>query len=752
MQKPADGMVGESPLSGGGTRYAVVLGAAFIVLAALLSYSNSFGCPFLFDDIPSIFENPSVKTLWPLSVPLSPPALFGMTVGGRPLVNLSVAINQAISGSSPWSYHVFNLLVHGLAGLVLFGLLRRLLSLPSLASGLGRHAWKIAFVSALLWTAHPLQTEAVTYIIQRAESMMGLFFLLTLYCFARALGPSPCRQSAWLSASVLCAFLGAACKEVMVMAPPLVLLLDRSLASGSFLGSLRKRPAYYACLFACWILLFWLVLKSGGDRGGTFQFTPAAFFSYWGTQFEAISRYLWLSLCPYPLVFDYGTVREFHPVTLFASIVVVTSLLSLTLWAVIKKRPEGILGAFFFLVLAPTSLMPGLYQVIVEHRMYLPLASVTTLLACLIVPRLGSKALWYFAACGLLLIGLTFLRNTDYASDLSIWKDSVQKRPQSSIAWGNLGVAYDNRNQFPEALRCFEESLKLDPKSHLALYNIGRVHFKKKRYAQAEQFLKAAIKRLPYFVQAHTILSKVELHNGEIEAAVESIKTALSYSPDSADAQHALGLICAARHLYPEAEKAYLKAIKCNPDFPDAESDLGLVLTAMGRHAEALEHLDRAVKLLPQHADLQYNLAMALLTAGREEEAILHYRKAVENDSEHFEARLNLGILLAQKGHYPEAKTLLQEAKRIRPEAAEAHLNLGIVLAQCSQNAEAIAEYGEALRLKPNYPSAHYNLGNALLNAGKTMEAYNHFSEALRIDPNYEPALEMLQQMGNPAR
>jgi tetratricopeptide (TPR) repeat protein len=74
------------------------------------------------------------------------------------------------------------------------------------------------------------------------------------------------------------------------------------------------------------------------------------------------------------------------------------------------------------------------------------------------------------------------------------------------------------------------------------------------------------------------------------------------------------------------------------------------------------------------------------------------------------------------------------------------------VLAQCSQNAEAIAEYGEALRLKPNYPSAHYNLGNALLNAGKTMEAYNHFSEALRIDPNYEPALEMLQQMGNPAR
>src|SRR4051812_9448878 len=104
--------------------------AAAIVLAAALAYSNSLSGPFVFDDVASILSNGSIKQLWPLSGPLSPPHDFGSTVSGRPLLNLSLAFNYAVSGESVGSYHAFNLIIHTLAGLVLLGLIRRTLLLP----------------------------------------------------------------------------------------------------------------------------------------------------------------------------------------------------------------------------------------------------------------------------------------------------------------------------------------------------------------------------------------------------------------------------------------------------------------------------------------------------------------------------------------------------------------------------------------------------------------------------------------------
>src|SRR6185369_8786768 len=104
----------------------------------------------------------------------------GTTVSGRPLVNLSLALNYAISGSNVWSYHALNILIHLAAGLVLFGLVRRTLSTFNFQASTAS-----ACAVALLWTLHPLQTESVTYVVQRAESLMGLCYLLTLYGFIR---------------------------------------------------------------------------------------------------------------------------------------------------------------------------------------------------------------------------------------------------------------------------------------------------------------------------------------------------------------------------------------------------------------------------------------------------------------------------------------------------------------------------------------------------------------------------------------
>ena len=204
-----------------------------IALAGFAAYANSFSGPYVFDDLGSIPENPTIRQLWPIGRVLTPPP--GQTVSGRPLVNLSLAINYAFGGTGVAGYHLGNLLIHLLAGLTLFGIVRRTL-VPKT-----RMATQLACAVALLWTLHPLQTESVTYLIQRAESLMGLFYLLTLYCFIRWIDAdvgakrarvplqsgSGSRQAfvesgrsngwAWLSG--LCCLLGMASKEVMVSAP-----------------------------------------------------------------------------------------------------------------------------------------------------------------------------------------------------------------------------------------------------------------------------------------------------------------------------------------------------------------------------------------------------------------------------------------------------------------------------------------------------------------------------------------------------
>lgn len=271
---------------------------ALIALATLAAYANSLGGPFVYDDGPAIADN---VTLRHFTSALFPPP--GTTVSGRPIVNLSFALNYAISGSHGWSYHALNILIHLAAGLALFGVVRRTLSALN-----SQRSTSTAFAVALLWSLHPLQTEAVTYVVQRAESLMGLCYLLTLYGFVRAMqSPTPRR---WSGVSFLACLGGMASKEVMVSAPLMVLLFDRTFFSGSFRRAFAQRKNFYLTLASTWLLLAALVASTGGDRGGTFVLDLAAAWSFWLTQFRAITHYLVLSFWPAPLIFEYGTFWE----------------------------------------------------------------------------------------------------------------------------------------------------------------------------------------------------------------------------------------------------------------------------------------------------------------------------------------------------------------------------------------------------------------------------------------------------------
>src|SRR6266403_1569474 len=193
-----------------------------IVAAVLLAYGNSFSGPFIYDDLTSIPENLHIRHLWPLWDTLQAPHT---TAEGRPLVCLTLALNYALGGLEVWGYHAVNLATHVFAAIVLFGIVRRTLDGPRLGGRFGPYASGLAAAVALCWAVHPLQTESVTYIIQRTESMMGLFLLLSLYCVIR--GHDSPRRSEWYATAVVCCALGMGSKETMGIAPIIVLLYDR---------------------------------------------------------------------------------------------------------------------------------------------------------------------------------------------------------------------------------------------------------------------------------------------------------------------------------------------------------------------------------------------------------------------------------------------------------------------------------------------------------------------------------------------
>jgi tetratricopeptide (TPR) repeat protein len=674
---------GPNPFS---LRWGPLLAGGIVVLAALAAYANSFSGPFLFDDVGSITNNP---TILHFGSALSPPLDAG--TGGRPLFNLTFALNYALGGMDARGYHAFNLLIHVLAGLTLFGIVRRTLAsrLATRGSQISDFKSKImegtataqseilnlrfempqatllALAVAVIWVVHPLQTEAVTYISQRAESLMGLFYLLTLYCFIRGVegrsqasgvrrqekqsGFRSLASGLWPLASVFSCLLGVLSKEIIVTAPVMVLLYDRTFVAGSFREAWRLRWKYYLGLAGTWLLLAHQMTglsqrAVGFDEGGT-----GTWWTYALTSCRSLVLYLKLAIWPHPLVFDYGHAVVQHASEVAPYALILVALLMGTAMALWRWPVVGFAGAWFFLILAPTtSIVPIGGQPMGEHRMYLPLAAVVGLVVLGLSRWLGRRSLVLFAAMTVGLGGLTIQRNKDYRSRLALWTDTVAKQPGNARAHNDLGNAYLALGRLPEAMTEFQAALRIYPDYMDAHYNLGG------------------------------ILAKIPERWPE---AISHLEAALEIQPDNAEAHNILGSVLM--------------------NFPD-------------RLPEAMGHLNEAVRIKPDFADAHNNLA---------------------------------NLLAGTPGGLPDAISEYETALRLKPDFAMAHYNLATALAQTpGRQPEAISEYEAALQLKPDLAQAHTNLGIILANIpGRLPEAIKHFEAALQIEPDSPSAQENLR-------
>jgi len=334
----------------------------------------------------------------------------------------------------------------------------------------GLEAVPLAGAIATLWALHPLQTQVVTYLSQRTESLMALCYLLTLYCFIRG---AEARPRVWYPLAVLACLLGVLCKEVIATAPLIVLLYDRTFVAGSFVGAWRQRWRFYTVLAATWIPLAFL-LMGVRDRGVGYGLGVSWFF-YALTECKAVLIYLSLSIWPQMLIFDRGVMLVDSIGAALPFVVGLVVILGATGWALWARPVLGFVGAWFFVILAPTSsVVPVIQQPIAENRPYLPLAAVITLVVIGLHTLLPRRIAWVICAALAALCALaTVRRNRDFVSEISIWSDTVAKAPGNARAHYNLGVALDSVGRTPEAMVHYRNALVVEPNYVQAQNNLG---------------------------------------------------------------------------------------------------------------------------------------------------------------------------------------------------------------------------------------------------------------------------------------
>ncbi|HVM60328.1 MAG TPA: tetratricopeptide repeat protein [Verrucomicrobiae bacterium] len=717
-----------------------------IIAAGIGAYHNSFRDGFVFDDTLHITEDPSIRQLW------RPWAVLAHT--SRPVVHLSLAVNYALGRLDPWGYHVFNVGIHVLAALTLYGVLRRTLVSEMLRSSFGGAAPFLAGVISLIWLVHPLQTESVTYTIQRAESLMGLFFLLTLYCVIRSHG-SP-RRNLWeISAVVSCA-LGMASKPVMVTAPVVILIYDRVFLATSWREALRRRGWLYAGLAATCLLLCPLLAQAPSEwkASAGFEYHGTSPWRYALNQPIAVLHYLRLTFWPHPLCLDYsgglaGLSDVPRTLQTLPALIIVAAMLAGTIWAWKRSPAIGFVGAWFFIILAPTSSFLPVADEIVEHRMYLPLAApvaATVLGAFALGKRLFSNRQGVTIGCVtagsvmVLLTSLTIQRNRDYGSELLIWQDTVEKRPNNPRAHCNFGLALVKLGKPQAAVGHYEQALRLKPDYAEAHNNLGIALVQLGKLQEAVGHYEQALRIRPDYAGAHNNLGLDLVQLGRLPEAIGHWEQAVRIQPDYAEARNNLGNALLQAGKVPEAIAQYEQALRINPDLADAHENLGVALVQAGRVEEAIGQYQQSLQIDPQNADAHISLGNIFLQEGKLGEAIGHYEQAARIRPDSAEAHCNLGTALMGQGRLPEAIGQYEQALRIKPDLADAQYNLGIALMGQGRASEAIGHYEQALRIKPDEADVHYNLGVALEQAGRQREAVEHYEQALRIRPDFVEA------------
>jgi Tfp pilus assembly protein PilF len=658
-QQPNDSQRKRTALLAGGLLFGLILGT---FLPAL---SNGF---VGFDDPDYVTENGHVQAglTWE-SVHWA--FRSAQAANWHPVTWLSHMLDCQLFGLAPWGHHLTSILLHAVNATLLFWVLRQMTGAT----------WR-SFTVALLFGVHPLRVESVAWIAERKDVLSTMFWMLTLWAYARyaevqslksKVQSSPTASnnthhasrttlhasritfhvSRYYLLSLLFFSLGLMSKPMLVTLPCVLLLLDYwplgRLRLETVRGLVTEKLPYFLAAATVSGVTF-VVQQRGGAVAGNWPFTDRV-----ANAVVSYCRYLGKLFWPGDLAAFYPRV-EHWPIGAVAGAGLLLLVISAAVIALRRGHPYAVTGWLWFLgTLVPVigviqvggQSMADRYSYVPSVGIFLGLVWGAHKLTCgWRYQRVGATAV--AAAAALLCAGLTRVQ-------LIYWKDG------ESLCRHAILVTKDN---------------------YTAHYGLG-----------------SALDR-----------------QGRVDEAISEYREALSEKDDYAEAHNNLGVDLAQQGHLSEATNQFLAALKIKPGYADPHNNIGTTLEKQGRFDEALEQFQEALRLNPDFADAHYNLGIALGRKGRTDEAAAHFQQVLGLRPSHAGAHNNLGVMLERKGQVDEAARQYAEAARLEPRYASAHYNLGVALARQGRLAEAIAEFQETLRLKPDHTAAQSNLAAAL--------------------------------------
>jgi len=581
-----------------------ILAPLLIAVVGIIAYANSFSGTFLLDDSGWLVKNMQ-----------EPELVNHITHSTRPLTALSFFLNYRMSGKNAADYHAINLLIHIWAGLLLYGIIRRTLKLKSgINQSTGIQTLILPFFAAVIWVAHPLQTESVTYIVQRAESMMGLFYLMTLYLTIR--GISSEKQHLWFVGAVAACLFGMLTKPIMVTAPIMILLYDRTFAAGSFQKALKLRLGLYAGLAATWAVAAFLVLspnESSSTTGLSVEsITPL---KYLAVQPGVIIHYLKLIVWPDLLCLDYAWPPATQIVNIITPLLLLIPLILLSGYLLWKKLPGGFCPAWFFIILAPSSTLIPVADFAVEHRLYLSLAGPAVLFTAAVIhlSELGRNrkqrtatliSVAILSAVTSALVYRTILRNRVYISQEAFSRSIIHISPHNFRAKTMLIEALTKKLKFEEAEK---------EASQLIIDLMNTVGSGDPQYS-----VSASRHDLLLHI-AYSQHGMVLLHLDRAEDALPEFQKSLALRPDYHIAQYLLATAYMGLEQYQKALAAAERAIRLKPGSSSTLTLTGVILIKLERTDDAVTLLEQALSINPCDVTAGLELSWLLSTSPAKE-------------------------------------------------------------------------------------------------------------------------------------
>ncbi|MFH0994555.1 MAG: tetratricopeptide repeat protein [Pseudomonadota bacterium] len=687
---------------------------SLICMTAAAIYSNTFQSPFVFDDQHSIQENVKIRDLrnfFTLDVLQSP----------RPLVDFTFALNYHFGKLRVFGYHLVNLLIHIANGILVFFLSRMLFR--KLSGADKPNCELAALFAALIFIAHPLQTQAVTYIVQRYTAMAAFFYLGSVLSYiiardAKSAGKAVAGWGFFLIAFV-CGLLAFLSKQNSASLPLAILLVEYAVYDRTWQGWKKKigfiLPGVLLCGF---FYAYNMGLFRHDIQLGTFledvsevarETQQVSRWHYLCTQFNVIAVYIRLLVIPIQQNLDYLYPFKkgfFDGATPYLFVFLLG--IFVAAWWNRNKRPILFVGIFlFFITLSVESSFFPIRDALFEHRLYLPMFGFSLLSGYVAVKLLSKYRLWSVVAASTMVMALavaTYLRNEVWRDDVILWSDVITKSPHNYRGLTNIGYAFKQRGNLNAAIANYDRALQLKPDYYFALSNKG-----------------AVIGRM-----------------GKPDEAILLFKKALQYKPDYSLALNNLGVALASKGETDDAAACFLKALAINPDYLDAHVNLATALFSMEKYEQSLQQYNEALRIQPDSADLHSKTGVIFHYLNRYPEAIRHYNEALRLDSQNVGVYLNKGNSLLASGMIVEAVESYKEAVRLDPALLEGHINMGVAYQRMGNLEAAAQQFREVLKIDSNSIEAHANLGSVLYSQGKRTEALQQLGLALQLKPDSE--------------